>query len=66
METRQRTVVKALLWQVLGLAVMLGVGVLATGSVALGGTIALANTAVGFLTYIVYERLWSRVSWGRA
>ncbi|MFN3145544.1 MAG: DUF2061 domain-containing protein [Paracoccaceae bacterium] len=66
METRQRTVVKALLWQVLGLGVMLGVGVLATGSVALGGTIALANTAVGFLTYIVYERLWSRVSWGRA
>ncbi len=66
METRQRTVVKALLWQALGLAIMLCVGVLATGSVALGGAMAVTNTSVGLITYIVYERLWARVSWGRA
>ncbi len=61
----ERTVAKAVLWQLPGLAVMLGVGVLATGSVALGGTIALANTVVGLMTYGGHEPHWSRISWGR-
>lgn len=66
METRQRTVVKALLWQALGLLVMLGVGLAATGSAALGGMIAVANTVIGLVSYILYERIWARIRWGRA
>ena len=41
------------------------VGVFMTGSVAQGMGLALANTAVGTLTYVIYERLWTRVKWGR-
>lgn len=66
METRSRTLTKALIWQLIGLAVMLVVGWALTGSVALGGGIALINTAIGFITYFLYERLWSRIGWGRA
>lgn len=65
METRLRSVLKALIWQVIGLTVMTVVGVLVTGSATAGGMIAAINTAIGFLTYFCYERAWSRIRWGR-
>lgn len=65
METKSRTWVKAVCWQGLGLFSMAGVGVLITGSVATGGAMALINAVVGLLVYIVYERVWNRISWGR-
>ena len=65
METHRRTLVKAVLWNILGLLVMSLVGLAMTGSVAVGGTIAIVNTAIGLTTYVLYERVWSRISWGR-
>lgn len=64
-ETRGRTLLKAVLWNLLGLSVMALVGLALTGSAALGGTMALINTALGFLCYLGYERVWARISWGR-
>jgi len=66
METRSRTQTKALIWQLLGLTVMLGVGWALTGSIATGGGIALINAVTGFATYFLYERVWARIGWGRA
>ncbi|MCV2871400.1 DUF2061 domain-containing protein [Defluviimonas sp. WL0050] len=65
MDTRKRTFLKAILWNLLGLASMALVGFLMTGSAALGGGMAVANTLIGLTCYIVYERVWSRISWGR-
>ncbi|MGB7321386.1 MAG: DUF2061 domain-containing protein [Albidovulum sp.] len=65
MDTNKRTVTKAVLWNLLGLAVMALVGFALTGSVATGGAMALINTVIGFVTYVAYERLWSRITWGR-
>jgi len=65
METRFRTLIKAAIWQLMGLIVMVGVGWALTGSIATGGGIALINTMIGFLTYVFYERLWARIGWGR-
>lgn len=65
METRQRTLVKAVLWNVIGLATMGLVGLAMTGSAALGGTLALVNTGVGLICYVLYERIWAGVGWGR-
>ncbi|MEX0347925.1 MAG: DUF2061 domain-containing protein [Paracoccaceae bacterium] len=65
METRQRSVVKAVLWNLMGLAMMTLVGLVATGSAAIGGTLALVNTAIGFTMYLVYERVWAGIRWGR-
>ncbi len=64
-ETKRRTLVKAILWNVIGFTVMSLVGLLATGSAAVGGAMALANTVIGFLSYLVYERVWTRIDWGR-
>ena len=66
METRARTLVKAILWNIMGLIVMSLVGLAMTGSVAVGGAMAVINTAIGLSVYFVYERVWANISWGRA
>ncbi|MFA7434509.1 MAG: DUF2061 domain-containing protein [Gemmobacter sp.] len=63
-ESRRRTLVKALLWQGIGLLSMTLIGWAMTGSVALGGSLAAINMALGFVTYVFYERFWARVRWG--
>ncbi len=65
METRRRSVVKAVVWNVMGLAVMTLVGLIATGSAAVGGVLALVNTAIGLTLYVIYERIWAGIAWGR-
>ena len=65
MDTRRRSVVKAIVWNVMGLAVMTVVGLIATGSAAIGGTLAVVNTAIGLTMYVVYERVWAGIRWGR-
>jgi len=65
METRKRSLLKALIWNAMGLMMMSLVGLIATGSVAVGGTMALINTAIGLTLYIIYERVWSGIRWGR-
>lgn len=49
----------------MGLAVMSLVGFAATGSFTVGGVMAVINTAIGFVTYLIYERVWAAISWGR-
>jgi len=65
METRTRSIVKALVWQVIGLSVMAIVGLAVTGSLAAGGAMAVINATLGFVTYLIYERVWARIRWGR-
>ena len=65
METKRRTLVKAVVWNLIGLAVMSLVGLAMTGSAAMGGTIAAINTLIGLSCYFIYERVWARVRWGR-
>ncbi|WP_171121639.1 MULTISPECIES: DUF2061 domain-containing protein [unclassified Ruegeria] len=65
METRRRSVVKAVLWNAMGLIVMTLVGLVATGSAAIGGTLAIVNTAIGLTLYVIYERVWAGITWGR-
>ncbi len=66
METTRRSWVKAVLWNVLGLLTMSGgVGLVMTGSAAVGGgAMAAVNTTIGFTLYIFYERIWARIGWG--
>ena len=66
MDSARRTLLKAVIWQITGMVTMGIVGFFMTGSAVQGLGLALANTAVGTVTYILYERFWARVRWGRA
>ncbi len=65
MESRPRSIVKAVIWQVMGLVVMGIIGLIYTGSLRAGGAIAGLNAAIGLVTYLIYERVWARIGWGR-
>jgi len=65
METRARSLVKSVLWTVLGICVMALVGIVFTGSLRTGGAMALINAGIGFVSYLLYERLWANIAWGR-
>ncbi|HCP81149.1 MAG TPA: hypothetical protein DIT67_06015 [Octadecabacter sp.] len=65
MDTPKRTITKAIIWNLIGLATMALVGLIATGSLAVGGAMALVNAALGLSMYVIYERVWNRVAWGR-
>jgi len=64
METPTRTLIKSLTWQTSGLIVMTVVTWFVTGSLVDGGAIAVSGALIGFFSYMVHERLWSRVRWG--
>ncbi|WP_309568052.1 DUF2061 domain-containing protein [Psychromarinibacter sediminicola] len=57
---------KAVLWAVWGWVAMAAVGLAFTGSMLAGGGMAAVNTCVGLLCYVVYERIWANIGWGRA
>ncbi|HUF57681.1 MAG TPA: DUF2061 domain-containing protein [Thermohalobaculum sp.] len=65
METNRRTLAKAVTYQLMGLAVMTGLGTLFTGSAGAGGALALMSAAIGAVGYILHEKLWTMVHWGR-
>ncbi|WP_039017502.1 DUF2061 domain-containing protein [Halocynthiibacter namhaensis] len=65
MDTPKRTWTKAILWQVMGLITMMGVGYFFTGSAMVGGAMALVNTLIGLTAYILFERVWNKINWGR-
>ncbi|WP_114287475.1 DUF2061 domain-containing protein [Candidatus Halocynthiibacter alkanivorans] len=66
MDSRRRLWAKAITWQVLGLFSMTALGAAFTGSFTAGGYFALAAAAIGLISYVIHERLWARVQWGRA
>ena len=66
MDSTKRTFTKAIFWQMLGLISMGIVGYAFTGSIRVGGAMALVNAAVGLTFYVIYERLWARIGWGRS
>ena len=65
MDTRRRSVTKAVIWNLIGLAMMALVGLVATGSMALGGKMAVINASLGLSMYVIYERIWANIRWGR-
>lgn len=64
-DSPRRTLAKTLTWQGLGLASMTAIGFFVTGSVNAGGHIALFSAAIGAVCYILHERIWARIAWGR-
>jgi len=66
METKTRTITKAVMWQIMGLISMSTIAYIFTGSIGQGGTIALAGAAFSFFMYVIYERAWGRIGWGFA
>lgn len=65
MDSPARSIVKAVTWQLLGLLTMTLLAWAATGSLTAAGGLALGAAATGFVCFILHERIWARIRWGR-
>ena len=66
METRSRSIVKALTWRVTALLITTTVVWMATRKMELAASIGLIDTAIKLGAYYAHERWWLKVSFGRA
>ncbi|KZL12700.1 MULTISPECIES: DUF2061 domain-containing protein [Pseudovibrio] len=65
MDSASRIFTKSVTWQVMGLFTMTLIGFIFTGSVTLGGGIAIVSSTLGFIFYFLHEMVWSNIKWGR-
>lgn len=65
MDSPTRSIVKAVTWQLLGLLTMTLLAWFATGSLSAAGGLAISAAATGFICFVLHERIWARIPWGR-
>ena len=65
METRARSIVKALTWRATALVITTGVVWMVTGKVELAVEIGLLDTLIKLGAYYTHERSWLKVRFGR-
>jgi len=65
METRTRSIVKAVSWQLVGLVTMTLLAFVVTGDLGAAGSLAIIGAISGFMCFFIHERVWAHIRWGR-
>lgn len=66
MDSRRRSIAKTLSWRILALLITAGIAWGLTGDLWFATTIGLADTLTKLGLYYGHERVWNRISFGRA
>ena len=66
METRARSIAKALTWRVTALVITISVVWIVSRNLELAASVGLADTAIKLGAYYGHERCWLKVSFGRS
>ena len=64
METRRRSMVKALSWRVFATFITTGIAYALTGQISFAIEIGLIDTLLKLLVYFAHERVWQRSPYG--
>lgn len=64
METKKRSIAKAISWRVIATIITSILALLLTGEWKFAATIGLADTLLKFFIYFAHERMWNRVRYG--
>jgi uncharacterized membrane protein len=65
-ETRARSIAKTLSWRVLATFITAAVAFAVTSDAKVAVAVGLADTLIKLVIYFMHERLWNRISYGRA
>ena len=65
METHWRSIVKAVVWRILGVIILGGLSWGLTKSWEDTSIITISFNSIRLVLYYFHERAWDRVSWGR-
>lgn len=65
MDSHRRSIAKALSWRLLATIITTCIVYLLTGKGEFAATVGLVDTLIKFFIYIIHERVWNRISYGR-
>ena len=65
LETRRRSIAKAISWRILAAIITACVALGMTHKLDFAAKIGLIDTAVKLLIYFFHERIWNKVNYGR-
>lgn len=65
MESKKRSVAKAISWRVIATVITTVLALALTGRWEFAAAIGLADTSLKFFVYFAHERFWNRVNFGR-
>lgn len=65
MESKSRSLIKALSWQTLGFISTMIVTFCFMGSLIQACTMTIFMTIIALVLYFVHERFWQRIQWGK-
>jgi uncharacterized membrane protein len=66
METTRRSIAKAISYRIFGTLTTTALVLLVIGQLELAAAIGLADTLFKIVVYILHERAWNRIAYGRA
>ena len=66
METRKRTIAKALSWRLLATTVTAVIVLIVTDEVRVAATVGILDTFIKLGVYYIHERSWLRIQYGKA
>ena len=65
METRRRSLLKAISWRILGVIITTTIAYILTGTLTFALEIGLTDTVVKLGIYFAHERIWMRIPYGK-
>lgn len=65
METRLRSIIKALSWRFIATFITAGIVWILTGEGKFAATVGIADTLIKLFIYFFHERLWLRIPFGK-
>jgi uncharacterized membrane protein len=65
METKKRSIAKALSWRAIATVITSALALAITGQWEFAAAIGIADTSLKFFVYFAHERFWNRVNFGR-
>ena len=65
MERKRRTLIKGILYRILGTTLTFTVSYLITGSLPQASSITVVLFLLKFFIYLIYERIWIKIKWGK-
>ncbi len=65
METKRRSLAKALSWRVIAVTITFSIAYALTGELVFAAQIGALDTVFKVLVYFAHERVWQRVGYGK-
>lgn len=65
MDSRRRSIIKAITWRILALLITIIISFAILGSWSLSIAIGIVTSLLKTLFYYIHERLWERTNWGK-